>query len=57
MKIKDDVNVLLATMINIRHKNFDKDTVIKEIVHIDNKTCKRESLKRGFRYGKFATLR
>ena len=44
-------------MINTRYKNFDKDTAIKEIVHIDNKTCKRESLKRGFRCGKFTTLR
>lgn len=33
MKINDDVDMLLAKIINIRHKIFDKDTVNKKIVH------------------------
>ena len=33
MKINDDVDMLLAKIINIRHKIFDKDIVNKKIVH------------------------
>ena len=32
MKIKDDAEMLLATIINIMHENFDKDIANKNIV-------------------------